>query len=61
LERDQQDSDSDGTTVRILKNRFSGWVGQAGQVKYDEKSGRMVTLEDAPNFVKTNGFIESDF
>ena len=61
LERDQQNADSDGTTVRVLKNRFSGWVGNAGQVKYNEKSGRMVTLEDTPNFVKTNGFIESDF
>ena len=61
LERDQQDEDSDGTTVRVLKNRFSGWVGQAGKVKYNENSGRMVTLEDTLDFVNTNGPIEPDF
>ena len=60
LERDQQNEDPDGTTVRVLKNRFSGWVGEAGKGKYLD-SGRMIALEDNTDFVKSNGFIESDF
>jgi twinkle protein len=36
LERDQQGgSERDATTVRILKNRYSGEVGEACQLKYD--------------------------
>ena len=47
LERDQQsESDSNGTTVRVLKNRFTGWCGVAGAVKYNEKTGRMLELKD---------------
>jgi twinkle protein len=62
LERDQQDASGAGTVVRILKNRFSGWTGVAGHVKYNEKTGRMVTLEDTPSFVENDHvFIESDF
>jgi hypothetical protein len=31
-------------------------------VKYNEKTGRMVTLEDTPSFVeKDHVFVESDF
>ena len=36
LERDQQSgSERDATTVRVLKNRYSGEVGEACQLKYD--------------------------
>ena len=36
LERDQQSgSDNDSTTVRVLKNRYSGEVGEACQLKFD--------------------------
>jgi twinkle protein len=36
LERDQQGgSERDATTVRVLKNRYSGEVGEACQLKYD--------------------------
>ena len=36
LERDQQSgTDNDATTVRVLKNRYSGEVGEACQLKYD--------------------------
>ena len=36
LERDQQSGpERNGTTVRILKNRYSGEVGVACQLKYD--------------------------
>ncbi len=62
LERDQQDSSGTGTVVRVLKNRFTGWTGVAGLVKYNEKTGRMVTLEDKPSFVEADhGLVTSDF
>jgi twinkle protein len=36
LERDQQSgSERDGTTVRVLKNRYSGEVGEACLLNYD--------------------------
>jgi len=36
LERDQQSgSERDATTVRVLKNRYSGELGEACQLKYD--------------------------
>ena len=36
LERDQQSSDEESTTtVRLLKNRYSGEVGVACELKYD--------------------------
>ena len=38
LERDQQSSDEHAdTTVRILKNRFTGETGIACQLKYDKE------------------------
>ena len=59
LERDQQGSDSSECRVRVLKNRFTGWLGVAGTVKYYEKTGRMLPLDD--NAVITDDFIEPDF
>lgn len=42
LERDQQDSQSSNvTTVRVLKNRFSGETGVAGHLLYEADSGRL--------------------
>jgi twinkle protein len=42
LERDQQDEDHpDVTTVRILKNRFSGETGIAGYLAYSRDTGRL--------------------
>lgn len=42
LERDQQDTDkADQTTIRILKNRFSGDTGEAGTLLYDKTTGRL--------------------
>jgi twinkle protein len=42
LERDQQDPDNkDLTTVRVLKNRFSGDTGLATRLTYDRSSGRL--------------------
>ena len=42
LERNQQGEDRDVTTVRILKNRYSGITGEAGQLTYDRDSGRLL-------------------
>ena len=42
MERNQQDpEDSDKTTLRILKNRWSGETGIAGQLVYSKETGRM--------------------
>ena len=42
LERNQQDAEtSNQTTVRVLKNRWSGETGVAGQLMYSKETGRM--------------------
>jgi len=48
LERDQQGEQSNTTTVRVLKNRFSGETGIACHVKYNPETGRL--LECNPEF-----------
>lgn len=47
LERDQQsENDTEGTVVRVLKNRFTGWCGVSGSVKYEESTGRMLEFKN---------------
>lgn len=42
LERDQQDADSsDTTTIRVLKNRYTGDTGVCTSLKYDPRTGRL--------------------
>ncbi len=42
LERDQQDEETrNETTLRVLKNRFSGDTGEAGVLSFDPASGRL--------------------
>ena len=41
LERNQQGEESNVTTVRVLKNRFSGDTGVACHAKYNPLTGRM--------------------
>ncbi len=44
LERNQQaeeESDRNTTTLRIIKNRFCGLTGKAGQLLYDKETGRL--------------------
>lgn len=41
LERNQQGDDPNVTTVRILKNRFSGNTGVAGELHYNDDTGRL--------------------
>ena len=59
LERDQQASDNSVCQLRVLKNRFTGWLGLAGSVKYYEKTGRMLPLDDKA--VTSDDLVESDF
>jgi twinkle protein len=41
LSRDQQGENANVTTVHVLKNRFSGMTGEAGQLYYDPDTGRL--------------------
>ena len=48
LERDQQADDPDvrnTTTVRVLKNRYTGETGPACYLKYDKTTGRMYEID----------------
>ena len=50
LERNQQDAEtSNQTTVRVLKNRWSGDTGVAGHLVYSKETGRM-SEDVAPEF-----------
>lgn len=47
LERNQQsDKNSHITTLRILKNRFSGDTGKAGQLIYNPITGRLIEYDN---------------
>ena len=56
LERDQQSGEDKTTLVRVLKNRFSGFTGEAGELLWDEKTGRLKDVE----VFETSGTGESD-
>lgn len=50
LERNQQHTNpivANTTTLRILKNRYSGEVGEAGMLLYDRDTGRMSEVTEA--------------
>lgn len=44
LERDQQGEKPNETTLRVLKNRFSGETGEAGCLTYNHETGRLSEL-----------------
>jgi twinkle protein len=49
LERDGQAEDlitRNTTTVRVIKNRFSGFTGNAGSLLYNGNTGRMLEIKD---------------
>lgn len=54
LERNQQDDDPiirNQTTLRVIKNRFSGLTGKACRLQYDSETGRLTEVtEDAKSF-----------
>jgi twinkle protein len=60
LERNQQDQkDANLTTVRVLKNRFSGETGIACHLRYNPETGRLT--EGTPHFKdETQGGQNSD-
>jgi len=52
LERDSQNDNVDvrnTTTVRVLKNRFSGETGPCGFLKYDKHTGRQTEIDEMPS------------
>ncbi len=53
LERNQQDDDPiirNQTTLRVIKNRFSGLTGPACKLQYDSDTGRLSEVEDEHSF-----------
>ena len=59
LERDQQSEDNNNiTTVRVLKNRYSGEVGVATRLKYDLSTCKFyeTKTDDEPEFDVTADF-----
>lgn len=62
LERDQQGEHPNVTTVRILKNRWSGDTGEACHVQYDKDSGRLAeTHSDFADTPSSGGFDDVPF
>lgn len=45
LERDQQGDDSNITTVRVVKNRFTGETGKSCELQYSNDTGRLTEHE----------------
>lgn len=45
LQKDPDDPDSDIRIVRVLKNRFSGQIGDAGTLVYNRETGRLQEFE----------------
>ena len=43
-QKDPEDPDSDIRFVRVLKNRFSGAIGDAGTLLYNRETGRLQEL-----------------
>jgi len=41
LERNQQGEEANTTVIRVLKNRFSGDTGLAGELYYNKDTGRL--------------------
>ena len=57
LERDQQtDSERSLTTVRVLKNRYSGETGVACQLEYDLNTCKFIEHEAESTFNPTTDF-----
>ena len=57
LERDQQDgSERNATTIRVLKNRYSGEVGIAGQITYNLSTCTFEEYEAESDFDPTTDF-----
>ena len=54
LERNQQsDTERSSTTLRIIKNRYSGETGIAAQLSYDLSTCKFIEDEAEPQFEET--------
>ena len=56
LERNQQEDAEDQTTVRVLKNRYSGEVGVACHLKYNKDTCKYDEIETKPIFNPSTDF-----
>lgn len=61
LERDQQGKHPNITTLRVLKNRFSGETGTAGYLSYDRETGRLFEIDEPVFKDETKTTIEQEF
>ena len=61
LERDQQGKHPNITTLRVLKNRFSGETGIAGYLSYDRETGRLFEIDEPVFKDETKTTIEQEF
>lgn len=62
LERNQQSSENaDETTVRVLKNRYTGVTGVAGLLQYNRTSGRLLSADGFEPEVDTQEALEKMF
>lgn len=63
-ERDQQalnEIESNMTLLRVIKNRYAGYVGPAGWLYYDKSTGRLSEVEDKLEFIREREEIEREF
>lgn len=61
LERDQQGKHPNITTLRVLKNRFSGETGIAGYLSYDRETGRLFEIDEPVFKDETKPTFEQEF
>ena len=54
VERNQQGDNPDVSTIRVLKNRFTGDTGIAGYLHYNKTTGRMTEVQDPTVFQGRN-------
>ena len=48
IERSVEEGENEAT-IRILKNRYSGVTGEAGKLRYDNDTGRLLEVMNTPN------------
>jgi twinkle protein len=59
LERNQQsenEKEANLTLLRVLKNRYAGYVGPAGYLYYNRPTGRLIEIEDKEEFLSDEEF-----
>ena len=61
VERNQQGENPDVSTIRVLKNRFTGETGIATYVHYNKETGRMTEVQDPTVFEDETEEVTEDF